>query len=131
MNRRDAEAQRRNVGILSMASSEPLHQNGENDFLVWQLVDSAFPTGGFAHSAGLEAAWQNGEIRNRKELGSFLEASLEQLGHAALPFVTAAYQDVERVTEFDQLCDAFTSNHVANRASRLQGRAFFYRGTRL
>ena len=32
------------------------------DWLTWQLVDSAFPTGAFAHSWGLEAAWQQGEV---------------------------------------------------------------------
>lgn len=93
------------------------------DFLLWQLADSAFPTGGFAHSSGLEAAWQHGEVRNRDDLASFLETSLHQLGHAALPFVTAAFDQPERLVEFDQLCDAFTTNHVANRASRAQGRA--------
>lgn len=96
-----------------------------DQWLLWQLADSAFPTGGFAHSAGLEAAWQHGEVRNREELISFVEASLEQAGRAALPFVTAAYAEPERSEEFDQLCDAFTTNHVANRASRAQGRAFF------
>src|SRR5688572_2693275 len=94
-----------------------------SDFTVWQLADSAFPTGGFAHSAGLEAAWQHGEVRNRAELHSWLDASLGQLTHAALPFVNAAHADPLRVAEFDRLCDAFTSNHVANRASRLQGKA--------
>ena len=93
------------------------------DFLIWQLADSAFPTGGFAHSAGLEAAWQHGEVRSRDELVSFVKASLEQSGHAALPFVNAAHADPDRLEEFDRLCDAFTSNHVANRASRAQGRA--------
>ncbi len=96
---------------------------GENDWLLWQLCDSAFPTGGFAHSLGLEAAWQHGEVRNRTELVSFIEAGLQQLGHAALPFVTAAFDAPEKIGEFDQLCDAFTTNHVANRASRAQGRA--------
>ena len=104
-------------------SSEPLNRCGQNDFLIWQLIDSAFPTGGFAHSLGLEAAWQHGEVRNRTELVSFLEAGLHQLGHAALPLVTAAYSEPAKLGEFDQLCDAFTSNHVANRASRAQGRA--------
>jgi len=94
-----------------------------SDFTLWQLADSAFPTGGFAHSAGLEAAWQHGEVRNREQLVSFVEASLHQLGHAALPFVTAAHDEPTRLDEFDRLCDAFTSNHVANRASRAQGRA--------
>ena len=87
-------------------------------------MDSAFPTGGFAHSAGLEAAWQHGEVRNRSELVSFIEASLDQLGHAALPLVTAAFDAPEKLSEFDRHCDAFTTNHVANRASRAQGRAF-------
>ena len=94
-----------------------------NDFIIWQLMDSAFPTGGFAHSAGLEAAWQHGEVRNRGELVSFIEAGLQQLGHAALPLVAAAFDEPEKLGEFDLLCDAFTTNHVANRASRAQGRA--------
>ena len=95
-----------------------------NDWLLWQLADSAFPTGGFAHSLGLEAAWQHGEVRNRIELISFIEAGLQQLGHAALPFVMAAFDAPAKLDEFDQLCDVFTTNHVANRASRAQGRAF-------
>ena len=94
-----------------------------SDFLLWQLADSAFPTGGFAHSAGLEAAWQQGEVRNGGGLRDWLSASLQQVAHVALPFVNAAHTEPGRLDEFDRLCDAFTSNHVANRASRLQGRA--------
>jgi len=97
---------------------------GNDDWLVWQLADSAFPTGGFAHSGGLEAAWQHGEVRHLAELAMFLEASLEQLGRGSLPFVTAAHDKPEKATELDQLCDVFLTNHVANRASRVQGRAF-------
>ena len=95
-----------------------------SDWLIWQLIDSAFPTGGFAHSSGLEAAWQHGEVRGRAELAAFVETSLDQLAHAALPFVLAAYDKPEMLNEFDSLCDLFTTNHVANRASRAQGRAF-------
>ena len=97
---------------------------GIADFTLWQLADSAFPTGGFAHSGGLEAAWQHGEARNRDELLAFLETSLRQLGRAALPFVNTGFDEPDRLEELDRLCDAFLSNHVANRASRLQGRAF-------
>ena len=103
---------------VSIESHPPI-----SDFILWQLADSAFPTGGFAHSAGLEAAWQHGEVRNRIELALFIEAGLQQLSHAALPFVTAAHDEPERLAEFDQLCDAFNTNHVTNRASRAQGRA--------
>src|SRR5690349_13973229 len=95
------------------------------DLLLWQLADSAFPTGGFAHSGGIEAAWQHDEVRTRAELASFLEASLQQVGWNALPLVRAAHAEPDRLAELDELCDAFTSNHVANRASRGQGRALW------
>jgi len=63
------------------------------DWLLWQLADSAFPTGGFAHSSGLEAAWHHGELRNSAELASFVDASLRQFGRSALPFTLAAYAE--------------------------------------
>jgi urease accessory protein len=94
-----------------------------SDFLLWQLADSAFPTGGFAHSGGLEAARQHGEVQNRTELAGFLETSLRQLERASLPLVVAAYHEPDRLPEWDRLTEAFLSNHVANRASRAQGKA--------
>lgn len=94
------------------------------DWLLWQLVDSAFPTGGFAHSGGLESAWQHGEVRTRVELASFLEVALHQAGRNALPFVSTAHAHPECLAQWDRHCDAFITNHVANRASRAQGRAF-------
>jgi urease accessory protein len=108
-------------------SNLPLHPAlpaEPSGWLVWQLLDSGFPTGGFAHSSGLEAAWQLGEVRGRDELVSFLNASLEQLGHAGLPLMLAAFAQPEKLPAWDDLCEAFTLNHVANRASRAQGRAF-------
>ncbi|MDB6021450.1 MAG: ureF [Pedosphaera sp.] len=100
-------------------------------WLLWQLADSAFPTGGFAHSSGLEAAWQHGELRNAAELKSFIEASLEQFGHASLPFMLAAFDEPERLPELDRLSECFISNHVANRASRLQGQALLASAERI
>lgn len=97
--------------------------------LVLQLADSALPTGGFGHSGGLEAAWQLGEIPDRAHLAAFLEASLRQAGSASLPLVMETHWRPSRLPELDQLCDAWTSNHVANRASRLQGRAFWTAST--
>jgi urease accessory protein len=117
------------AGVRAIISTEL--SSTISDFILWQLADSAFPTGGFAHSLGLEAAWQHGEVRNRADLISFIEAGLQQLGHAALPFVTAAFDEPEKLGEFDQLCDVFTTNHVANRASRAQGQAFLAAAERI
>jgi urease accessory protein len=94
------------------------------DWLALQIADSAFPTGGFAHSNGLEAAWQQGEIRSPEELVDFVEVHLAQTGRAVLPFVNEAYHEGRPFAELDRLCDVFLSNHVANRCSRAQGQAF-------
>jgi urease accessory protein len=95
-----------------------------NDWLVWQIADSAFPTGGFAHSGGLEAAWQQGEVRSSEELVHFIQAQLTQAGKASLPFVNETFHELRPFAELDLLCDAFLSNHVAKRGSRSQGQAF-------
>jgi urease accessory protein len=100
------------------------HRHSKNPWLIWQLADSAFPIGGFAHSGGLEAAWQHGEIRTRSDLDAFLKNQITQCGYAALPFVSHAHLEPGRLAELDAMFNAFTTNHVANRASRLQGNAF-------
>lgn len=95
-----------------------------NDWTMWQLVDSALPSGGFPHSAGLEAAFQAGEVPDEAALRQFLIDSLWQAGRTTLPLVTAAHRDPSALDALDALCDAFLTNAVANRASRQLGRAF-------
>jgi len=90
---------------------------------VLQIVDSAFPSGGFAHSGGLEAAVRIGEVRSREELDAFVDSAAWQAGRASLPFAGGAFDAQERLAELDAACDAMTLSHVANRASRSQGRA--------
>jgi urease accessory protein len=92
-------------------------------WLIWQLVDSAFPAGGFAHSYGLEAAWQQGEV-HATSLAAFVRDAIAQAGHGGLPFVLAAFDDPRSFALIDEYCDAFLRNPVANRASRVQGRAW-------
>lgn len=122
MNRRGAETQREVEEPVF--PSAPLRLCGESSWLLWQLADSAFPTGGFAHSGGLEAARQHGEVRGGDSLTEYLRVSLKQLAHASMPFAHAAFVGDKDFIEIDRRNDAFLSNHVANRASRLQGQAF-------
>ena len=93
-----------------------------SDWLAWQIVDSAFPVGVFAHSWGLEAAWQAGHVDGDAALRRFVAESIQQTGWGALPVMTAAHRDPERLEELDALNHAFLTNSVANRASRVQGR---------
>ena len=93
------------------------------NWLVWQLVDSAFPAGGFAHSFGLEAAWQQGEIR-AVSLPAFVADVVAQAGQSSLPFVGGGHDNPAGFPAVDERCEAFLRNAVANRASRVQGRAW-------
>lgn len=88
-----------------------------------QLADSAFPTGGFAHSAGLEAAVQGGDVATVEDVERFLVELIDQLAHGALPLVRAVHEAPERLIEIDALATAMLWSHVAARASRAQGRA--------
>jgi urease accessory protein len=102
-----------------------------NPWLVWQLVDSAFPSGGFAHSGGLEAAYQAGLVRNSQRLTEFIETQLAAAARGAGPFVLNAHRAAPQMQEVDSACDVFLSNHVANRGSRAQGRALLAAASRV
>ncbi|KAL3657941.1 hypothetical protein V7S43_017146 [Phytophthora oleae] len=110
----------------SGASSAPA-----GDWAMWQMVDSLYPTGGFAHSLGLEAATQEGLV-TASSLRGFLSASLHQSANFALPLVFSAHQIVaesdsidlvEPVLSLNCRATALYSNHVARKASFAQGAA--------
>ena len=61
---------------------------------------------------------------DRTCLESWLAEALDAAAHAALPLLTAAHQDPERIQEWDALAEAWLWNPPANRASRTQGQAW-------
>jgi len=109
------------------------NQMNTEDWVVWQLIDSSFPSGGFVHSGGVEAAAQLGFIQNRAGLDSFLQQQLKQMLHSSLKLMMRAFKSVDRGAPFekniqsyapaDHLAQATTVNHISNRASRAQGSA--------
>jgi urease accessory protein len=96
-----------------------------------QLADSAFPSGGFAHSGGLEAAVHAREVTDSAGLERFARDALWQAGHFGLPLVRAAHADPTAILALDARADAFLANHDANRASRMQGRALLATAARI
>ncbi len=65
---------------------------------------------------------QNGFVRNPDEFVGFLRENLWQGMKGGGPFVRAVFLGGD-VAELDRLLDSMLANHVANRASRVQGRA--------
>lgn len=89
-------------------------------WLLLQLVDGAFPSGGFAHSAGLEPSLH---LRGIDDLEPFVDEVLWQSARSALPFVRRCCEAPGDLPALDALYDATSTSHVQNRASRAQGRA--------
>jgi urease accessory protein len=89
-------------------------------FLLLQLADGSFPSGGFAHSAGLEASMQLGGI---EEVEDFLDDAVVSARETTLPFVRAAAAEPARLLELDERFDVTLPLEVPNRASRAQGRS--------
>lgn len=86
-----------------------------------QLIDSGFPSGAFAHSAGLEALRQRGQLTGEQSLVTRLEELAWHTAWGALPFMNDAM--VGEPAKVDAAAEVFLCNHVANRASRAMGRA--------
>ena len=95
-----------------------------SDETVWQLVDATFPSGGFVHSAGLEVLLRWQRVTDGATLKELIRHHLVHTGRSVVPFVSESYLYPDQIKSLDRDFDAFLSNHVANRASRAQGRAF-------
>ena len=102
-----------------------------NEWLIWQLADSAFPAGSFAHSGGLEAAWQHGRVETVEALRDFVDAALVQAARGSAPLAAEACRAPHRFAKLAKLCDAMLANHVANRASRAQGHSMLAAAERI
>lgn len=108
------------------------------EWAAWQLLDSLLPTGGFAHSQGLEAAAYAGLVEASAEsVQDFCRLALHNQATTSLPYVKASFvtaasslghrtSDVTvavaalRATDAKLHCQ-LGGNHVAQRASEALG----------
>lgn len=91
----------------------------------WQLLDSILPTGGFAHSFGLEAAVHARVVSCPQGLQTYVTHVLDNTGSLLLPFVYSAAlsPSLETWHKLDRMLDATLTNEVSRKASVSQGSA--------
>ena len=95
------------------------------------LADGRLPTGGHAHSGGLEAACARGGIADLTDLEAYLRGRLATAGLVAAGFAAAACRDPDRWPELEAEMDARTPSAALRKASRAQGRALIRAGRAL
>lgn len=93
-----------------------------------QISDTAFPTGAFAHSQGLEAFHAAGELRDARDLGRLLELQLSALSSSDCVALRAAHEDDSQDLGFAVEADrALTATRLARElreSSAATGRRF-------
>ena len=91
-----------------------------------QVSDSAFPTGSFAHSMGLEAFHDVGELENAADLRRLVKLSLNSLATSDCVAMRAAYaaDSVEELGRLDLLLTATKPTRELRGAGAATGRRF-------
>lgn len=93
-----------------------------------QITDSAYPTGAFAHSGGLEGLVQAGQVGGEADLEHFLRTSVfDGLEKVQLPVLRLSREatiqrDADRLAELDELAAAALVPEELRLASSRSGR---------
>lgn len=91
--------------------------------MLLQWMDSAFPTGAFAHSGGLETYTQVGIVRTASDLARLIAVRLESAAGTDLIIVHSAMSaDHDQIVQLDALCAASKVAREAREASEKIGR---------
>src|SRR4051812_23599263 len=92
------------------------------------LADGRLPSGGHAHSGGLEAQVAAGRVRDVDGLAAFLRGRLATAGLVCAAFAAAACARTAEWPDLDAGLDARTPSPALRKASRAQGRALVRAG---
>ncbi|MBU2666696.1 urease accessory protein UreF [Actinoplanes bogorensis] len=87
------------------------------------LADGRLPSGGHAHSGGLEAQVSAGRVRDLDAVADFLRGKLATSGLVSAAFAAAACAHPSEWAALDQGLDSRTPSPALRKASRAQGRA--------
>lgn len=95
--------------------------------MLLQWMDSAFPTGAFAHSGALETYAQTEDVSNADELMAFIRMKLGAAARSDLIIVHSAMtaynsDDLAALRDLDQLCAASKVARETREASEKVGR---------
>lgn len=101
-------------------TSNPLHLAR---LMAW--LSPVFPTGGFAYSAGLEQAVQDGLVSDEADLKSWLETLLARgsFWNEAV-FIAAAHKDEQPISDLSALATSLSTSAERHRETLDQGAAF-------
>lgn len=97
---------------------------------LFQIHDSAFPTGGFAHSFGMETYIQESTIRTKEDLQSFCSMYIEHnLASTDAIIVKEAYllaqkRDRDGLAYLENICHSLKLSPETRKGSMMMGRQF-------
>ena len=92
----------------------------KNNYLIWQLIDSALPTGALSHSGGLES-WV--QIQGIDDVADKIKSLMLQTCAQQLPLLVDIHGNPGDVITIDKQMQALMTSHIAQRASVAQGKA--------